>query len=193
MTFVGLSFWWCCLQQFSSSPGSGICIVMTKKFLGTTLIFWCCNSLILGYSFVIKQSKTSHFQVLNAQKLDLLGFYFWTPSGTSHHQAPYKPSWIPAALGKRITCWLRDDKLTIFFPFFKNVIFPKFLGSTLIMPHSGVPTMVGVLSLPYIIIFIKAPFFKMYHHQEKLQQLVSYLKLIIPVLTTQEKIRSYLH
>ena len=99
-------------------------------------------------------------------------------------------AWIPPALIKHVTCCLRDDLLTLFFFSFLNVIFPKFLGNTLIMSHywyfwkfaphpckeSGVPTMLVVLSSPLLIIsFLLSipPFLKCVIHTGKLQQLIS--------------------
>ena len=91
-----------------------------RKFLFRSVvfhgIFWSGNSLVLGYSLFIEQSKISYSQDLSAlRQLKLLEFHFWTPSEGLHHQAPYRAPWIPAALGKHITYWLRDDLLTLFF------------------------------------------------------------------------------
>ena len=132
--------------------------------------------------------------VLNTlRQLELLGFHFWTPSGSSHHQAPYWVRLIPAALRKCIKFWLRDDKLTLVFPFFLNANFPKFLCSTLIIPHfwyfwkpapyfckeRGVPIMLGVLSLSFIIPFFLSThlFSKMCHPPRKIATINQLLKI----------------
>ena len=108
----------------------------------------------------------------------------------SHHQAPYRAPWIPAALGKHITYWLRDDLLTLFFLLFFKTSFSKVLGNTLIMPdywylwkHSphfgknrGVPTMLVILSLPFII----TPFIYLCHLHRKIATINQLIKIDSP-------------
>ena len=108
---------------------------------------------------------------------------------------------IPPALRKHNTCWLTDNLLTLFFPFFLNVILPKFLGNALIMSHywklvphlckeSGVPTMLGVLSLPFInysIPLIYPPFFKICHPRGKMATINQLIKIDISIINYSEE------
>ena len=173
-----------------SRPGT--CTDMTKKFLGTALIFWSGTSLILRHSPGIEQSNNrplsgfKYLEIAGAFRISFLDpISEFTPPGSI--QNPRTP-WIPAVLGKCVTCWLRDDKLTIFFPFLKRHL-PKFLGSATVMSHywyfwkppphpckeSGVP--LCWRSYPSAILIISfllsmLPFLRCAIPQEKLQQLI---------------------
>ena len=147
------------------------------------------------FSLGIEPPRISYFHALIAlTQLELLGFHFWTPSGGSHHQAPYRAPWIPAALGKHITYWLRDDLLTLFFLFWVMPIIGIFGNLTLtFVKRVRYPLCWWSYPSPSLSFLLSIPFLRCTICTEKLQQLISKLKLTVPLSTTQGKMRLYLH
>ena len=110
--------------------------IFNKISLATDNLSWHLSKWQFNYfrySLVIEHRiRISYFQVLNTRgQLKLLGLYPWIPPGSSNHQAPDSAQQTPALLGARVTLAKRRPAYTIFFNFFKNAIFPKFLGNTL--------------------------------------------------------------
>ena len=97
--------------------------------------------------------------------------------------------------------------LHYFFYYFLKRHLPKILGNTLIKPHywyfwkpspdfckeSGLPTMLVVLFLPFTIIPLIYPLFKMCHLHRETATINQLIKSAVPVSTTQGKMRFYLH
>ena len=107
---------------------------------------------------------------------------------------PIKGPMDPTCIEKAHHMLTKRLLFCIIFPIFFNIIFPKFLGNTLIMSHywyfwkfaphlckeSRVPTMLVVLSLPFInhsMPFIYPLFFKMCHPHRKIATINQLIKI----------------
>ena len=65
--------------------------------------------------------------------LELFGLCPWYPPRSSHYQVSDSVLWTPVVLGACVTSSLSNDLLIFFSNFFKNTIFPKFLGNALVL------------------------------------------------------------